>query len=353
MREFLRESIIDNFNDGLMAVTKGDFIRTPVTGVTLRRNDELDLIFELRSRGLSKERPERCAAGTVRSADEVIEFRHAAGWVGVARSVIGRGARCSSGRAGEAETFETYSAHSVELDLQRQVQPSYVIEWISNVPDGFVWPEPVNFSVVETFTKSVGSGDAEIRMTSSADSRGGNRALHLRISGVDLYVMRSIDRNENDKGAGQIVYRSCPAQAFRDKVRTCLSFVLGRPIVYLGHTEYCTEWTPTFMRSVDAFSVGSAAFKLHDLPPYPIDDPRYANDVIDQKRVSDVVNALFKNFDAIKFNELSWSYWYAVCAPLHAAAIISEASLSSFRTIPTGSSRPHAGNCWTTRPGTH
>lgn len=320
MREFLRESVIGYFNDGLVAVTKGAFVRTPVIGVTLSRNVELDLIFELTSRGWSKERPERYPTGTVRSADEVIEFQHAAGWAGAARGVIERGQRSSSKGAGEAETVETYSAHSVELNFQRQAQPSYIIEWISNVPDGFVWTEPVHFSIVETFTKSVGSGDAEIRMTTSSESDGGNQALHLGVSGADLYVMVSIDRNENGKNAGQIVYRSCVDQAFRDKVRTCLSFVLGRPIVYLGHTEYCSEWIPTFMRSVDAFSVDGAVFKLPDLPPYPINNPRYAN-VIDQKLVTGLVNALFEKFDDIRFNELSWSYWYAMCAPLHAAAV--------------------------------
>jgi len=74
------------------------------------------------------------------------------------------------------------------------------------------------------------------------------------------------------------------------------------------------------MRSVDAFSFGGAVFKLNDLPPYPINDPRYAN-VIDQRIVTNLVNALSESFDAIKFNELSWSYWYAMCAPLHAAAV--------------------------------
>jgi hypothetical protein len=28
---------------------------------------------------------------------------------------------------------------------------------------------------------------------------GDNRALHLRLAGVDLYVMRSTDKNDNDK----------------------------------------------------------------------------------------------------------------------------------------------------------
>lgn len=74
------------------------------------------------------------------------------------------------------------------------------------------------------------------------------------------------------------------------------------------------------MRSVDAFSLDGAVFKLYYLPPYPINNARYAN-VIDENLVNAAVNVLFEKFDAIKFNELSWSYWYAVCAPPHAAAV--------------------------------
>jgi hypothetical protein len=207
MREFFSESIIDYFNDGHVSVTKNDFIQTPVTGVSLRRNDALDLIFEFTSRGSIKEKPERYPPGTVRSVDEMIEFRHSAGWVGAARGMIELGDRSSG--TGEIQTVQTYSAHTVELDFQRRVQPSYVIEWISNVPEGFIWTEPVRFRVVETSTKSVGSGDGEIRMSASSESGGGNKALHLRLAGVDLYVMRSIDKNDNDKKSGQIVYRGC------------------------------------------------------------------------------------------------------------------------------------------------
>jgi hypothetical protein len=41
MREFLCAGVIDSFNDGHLSVTKSDFIQTPLTGVSLRRNDEL------------------------------------------------------------------------------------------------------------------------------------------------------------------------------------------------------------------------------------------------------------------------------------------------------------------------
>jgi hypothetical protein len=319
MKEFLFETIADYFHDGLMTVTKGDFVTAPVTGATLRRDEELNLILELKSRE-RREKPERYPAGTVRSADEVIEFRHLGGCTGIARGVVERGMRSHSNSAGDGETIDIYSAQSFEINMQREAQPAYTIEWVLNLPDGFAWTEPVRFSGVETLTKTVGSGDDEIRMTKSFELGGGNKSLHLRISEIDLYVMRSSDRNDDEGKAGQIVYRGCPDQAFRDKVRTCLSFILGKPIVYLGHTDYCIEWTPTFMRSVDAFSIDGAVFKLHDLPPYPINQPRYAN-MIDQKHVGILVNALLEKYESIKFNELSWAYWYAVCAPLHAAAI--------------------------------
>ena len=250
----------------------------------------------------------------------MIQFRHAAGWIGAARGVIARGYHSQSNSGDEPETVETFSAHSVEWNFQRKIDPAYVVEWIANVPQGFIWTEPVRFEVTRTSTKSIGSGDAGIRMTGSSRSTGGSRALHIRASEFDLYVMNSIDGENDSRRSGQIVYRGSPDQTFRDKVRTCLSFVLGRPLVYLGYTAYCPEWIPTFMKSIDGFSIDGAVFKLHALPPFPINEGRYAN-IIDQDLVSVIVNALLMKFDEIKFNELSWAYWYAVCAPVHATAI--------------------------------
>jgi len=173
MREFLRENIVDFFNDGHLLATKSDFVQTPVTRVGLRRNEELDLIFEFTSPRPIIEKPERYPAGTVRSVDDMIEFRHSDGWVGSARGMIERDVRSSRNATGQTETIQTYSAHSIELDLQRQVQPSYVIEWILNIPDGSIWTEPTRFRTVETSTKSVGSGDGEIHISASSETGGG------------------------------------------------------------------------------------------------------------------------------------------------------------------------------------
>jgi hypothetical protein len=121
MRALFQESITTLFNDGLVAVTKGDFVRMPVTAISLQRNYDLDLIFELTSRGWSEDKRDTDPAGTVRYANEIIEFAHIAGGVGIARGVIPRGTTTShSIRQGEAETVETFSAASVEMDFQNK-----------------------------------------------------------------------------------------------------------------------------------------------------------------------------------------------------------------------------------------
>jgi hypothetical protein len=157
-------------------------------------------------------------------------------------------------------------------------------------------------------------------MEQSVETGGGDKGICMKVAGADVYLMHRHPAVPTDKTAGQIVFRGDVDQRFRDKVRTCLSFAFGKPLVLLGHTAYAANWAPSFMKSVDAFTIGGAALKLDDLPPYPINEARYLN-VLDERRFERVINALVDHFDALKFNELSWSYWYAMCAPLHSAAV--------------------------------
>ena len=320
MKEFLFEDIAGCFGAHPVRIVKSAFPHTGVVGAVLRRDDDLDLILELTSREQRREAPLHYPAGTVRRVDEEIEFAHTAGWSSRARGVISRGYQSRWTFDGSHERTETYSAQSIEVRLRSDVPAAYVVEWILNIPDGLVWTEPVHFHGVETLTKLVGAGDSEVRITQSFRSGGGNRALYLRVADVDLYVMRSNEPDSQGRNPGQIVYRGIPDQTFRDKVRVCLSFVLGKQIVYLGHTEYDENWHSAFMRSVDAHTINGAVFKLPDQPPYPINQPRYAN-IIDQRQVGIIVNALMERFEAIRLNELAWCYWYAMCAPIHVTAI--------------------------------
>jgi hypothetical protein len=47
MNEFFAgETLFEDFSDGLITVTRGEFLRMPVRKASLRRNEELDLILE-------------------------------------------------------------------------------------------------------------------------------------------------------------------------------------------------------------------------------------------------------------------------------------------------------------------
>jgi hypothetical protein len=99
-----------------------------------------------------------------------------------------------------------------------------------------------------------------------------------------------------------------------------LSFLLGQPLLYLGHTEYDDKWHATHMQSVDASTMAASALDHVAFPPFPINGQQYAN-YLDSGRLTEALRALLANYDDLKFEELSWAYWFAVFAPVHMSAV--------------------------------
>lgn len=269
MAYFQEENLFRYFDSGFASVTKGDFLRTPITNVSLHRNETHDLIITITSAGGDQKDNKGYPAGTVRMADESIEFKHICGAVSIAKGVIHRDTNTSYGINQPTATVETYTANSVEIDFKHDVEPSYTIEWVGNLHTGWIWTERTKREIKEVFTHTINSGDAEITLSDFSSSGGGTSALHVTVSGVDLYILHSIPEDRKHKN-GQIIYKGFQPDEFRKKVRNCLSFALGLPIVYYGHTGYASDWSPTFMRSVEAFSIDGSMFRLHDMPPYPV-----------------------------------------------------------------------------------
>ncbi len=128
---------------------------------------------------------------------------------------------------------------------------------------------------------------------------------------------------EDKSDASRIIYRGCPTEEVRNKIRGCISFVFGLPIVYLGHTEYSENWDVVFCKSMDGFSVGGLALELQPLPPYPIYSKYY--NVLDPELFSNAVNSIYKRYDLLNLSKILWQYWYAVCSPTHSSAVITVA----------------------------
>lgn len=317
MSNIFRESITHYFEGANVSRSAG--ARLPVTRVVASRDEHLDLIVELTSDGAPRGRFEGLPAGSIYSPQECIEFRGLAGGFGVARGVVRRASQ-TGGRpsARGQETVETFSVSSLEWDLGREADAVHTVEWVLNVPD-YLWPDLDEVEIGKPFRRSLGSGEDKLVMAHAGETRGLSRSLFLKIAGVDLYLARPVSKEDMANGAAQIIYRTVADQVLRDKVRECLSFILGAPIVYLGHTDYDAEWDPTSMRSVDAYSGDGAFFRHIGVTPYPM-CLRYHR-FLDREPVERAVNAILDHYEALNFKKLSWAYWHAVSAPVHSRAV--------------------------------
>lgn len=316
---FQKEEIFGAFQPGFVGLREGKLNGRPISGVSAHRNEDLDLHLELTSPEWAPELQPTYLPGEIRAATEELHFEHLDGRTSVAKGVVYHGVRSSSGIGKPTESVHTYTAHSLEVDCQCTEPPAYTIEWVGNLPGGFVWSGRTSYEENTSYSHRIGTDPAAVTLAASRWSGGGTSTLHVRVDEVDLYLMHG-EASDDPRRIGQIIYKGRHSEESRKRIRLCLSFALGLPIVYYGHTDYSMDWQPTFMRAYDAMSIGGAMFKLHDLPPYPINDRRYAN-VIDDAALNQVVNTIHDRYDELRFNELSWAYWYAVCAPLHTAAV--------------------------------
>lgn len=319
MNYFQKETIFELFQPDLIKNLEGMPAGVQISGVTVCRDDDLDLRIEVTTTGWAADSPPSFQPGEVRAATEKLHFEHREGSRSVAGGVIYRGRHSSGGIGKLTETVWTYTAHSLELDCRRAEPSVHTIEWIGNVPSSFIWPSRTSAEKNSLYTHRIGDDDAAITLARTGWSGGGTSTLHLRVDGIDLYLLQSGTRDQ-PRRPGQIVYKGCHPEDTRKRIRLCLSFALGLPLVYYGHTDYSADWHPTFMRAYDAMTIGGAIFALHDLPPYPINDRRYAN-VLDETSLNQIVNSIYVKYDELHFNDLSWAYWYAVCAPVHTAAV--------------------------------
>ena len=319
MSQFQKETIFGLFEPGLISNLEGMPAGVQISNVNIHRDDNLDLRIEVTTTGWATDSPPSFQPGEVRAATEKLYFEHHEGSRSVAEGVIYRGRRTRGGIGKPTETVWTYTAHSLELDCRRAEPSIHTIEWICNVPSGFIWPSRTKAEKNSLYTHRIGDGDAAVTLTSTGWSGGGTSTLHLCVDGIDLYLLQS-ENSDQPRRPGQIVYKGCHSEDTRKRIRLCLSFVLGLPLVYCGHTDYSADWHPTFMKAHDAMTIGGAMFALYDLPPYPINDRQYAN-MLDETSLNQIINSIYIKYDELHFDNLSWAYWYAVCAPVHTAAV--------------------------------
>jgi hypothetical protein len=140
------------------------------------------------------------------------------------------------------------------------------------------------------------------------------------VAGTELYVC-ALRRRENDDlvKPGCAIYVGTPDDEFRKKVRSAISFALGVYLVDLGSAVYSKDWEIISFKSRSAYSIDRKVLDLAVLPPAPM-AARWQHE-IGRVPFTRLVNAIFNNYEAFDFGNLSWAYWHALCATPHIAAV--------------------------------
>lgn len=221
------------------------------------------------------------------------------------------------------ERIEKTSVQTIEYISKKEQNVFSIIEWVDNIDNGFyLYPDSININeTLTTEIKLLHNDEHFTELSSSDNTTSGSRAcIYLNIDGQELYVGKCTKQTKLHNGAlGFILYKGAPSEERRDKIRRCLSYALGRYIVYLGYNTYNEQWQLLSFKAIAGYSIKNLVYDMQTSPPAPLDSN--SRNMINSNMMIPLVNALYKHHDNLKFQHILWLYWHAVCAPIHMAAV--------------------------------
>ena len=329
----IKGEILEAFiNNGNFKVDVLGPLHFPIRNLKIERDESLDLILTTTSDSNSELKSIDHPPGTVRINNDAIELTNISKSKVKMNGVQPFKYTVSTDSNGNSIRTELSSGSFVEADIRDVETGAYLIEWLENVDDKhFIWPDSIKTSTKSHTLVSIGKKPNKVEMKeepSSEEFRSGG--LFLEVGKNKLYLVNTGDDAKSvGVKSGYILYLGIPSSNERKKIRNCLSFVLGRPLIKTGYSIFNEEWLLVSFKSISAYSFGGAAFLLHSLPPYPLGE-NYQGEV-NSNIITPLVNAIYDNYEEYKFGHLSWAYWHAVCAPVHIAAVHFGACIESLQ----------------------
>jgi hypothetical protein len=314
---FSGETTPDAFRDNLMSVVRNDFPGHPTGTVSYSRNNKLDILITVCHQGYIDTDKLGYRPGTLRQATETLSLQSPGGITGIARGVISLGHTYQHStvpaKGGQGEF--SYSAQSVELDYNTGKEACFTIEWVANLSDDFIWTGFTRTEVQESFSEKLDVNGSCLELHDQSSRSGGRKSQRLIVGGVELFFLNGQAKSD----VSRIIYRGCPSEEIRNRIRGCISFIFGLPVVHLGSTNYSEKWDIVSCKSIDGFSIDGLVLNLQPQPPYPIFSAYY--NVLDAEMFSNAVNNLYNSYDRLNLSRILWQYWYAVCSPMQSSAV--------------------------------
>ncbi|HEY3431938.1 MAG TPA: hypothetical protein VGK09_05260 [Rhodocyclaceae bacterium] len=295
----------------------------PVDSFKLERDKETHQLILKTKSSLDSKRPadyQAPIAGTVRTSVDTATIELISGLTVHLRGVRSYSERTHTNASGEGFKEETSSIHSIEAFKDGKTI-SCAIEWVGNVDTStYHYPDWTSGDEVVTSTRTFGrSSNIFFKQQTDSKEYYGSSCLRLEVGGCELFLALNRDfKDDAIPGSGFILYKGFPDKEVRDKIRDCLSFALGRPLVYLGYTLLTEDSDFVGFQAVGAHSVDGKLYAIHTCPPAPVSKSSF--NFIEQDVISNTVNKLFASYEDLNFLHVSWIYWHALCAPIHTRA---------------------------------
>ena len=310
-------------SDDRIEITNPGPLHYPIQEFKVKRDGKLKIFAYTTAKHGASSNSIDYPSGTLRSLEEIQVYGSVFGGDVILKGVQPlKLSETTDPRTGTRILAETAYIHSVEITYKDNEEGCFLIEWLDNVEEEiFLWPDSAEELINESSSVILKGQECSIEIKSGKNGKSISRnCIYIKIDNIELFLMVYFkDDSSREVKSGAIVYKGVPSECQRKKIRNCLSFALGRPLIYLGHNVYDSNWGIIYLAAVSAYTYEGAAFNINTMPPSPLGF-KYKNE-IDTEVFSKLVNALYFNYDICSFDYISWAYWHAVTAPIHIAAV--------------------------------
>ncbi|MDI1230836.1 MAG: hypothetical protein PSU93_06795 [Methylobacter sp.] len=308
-------------NNGRFQITDSGQLCSSINNFEVKRDDKQRLLLTTYCdpksiNGLLN--PPELPAGTVHSITAGLTLSSSDMTV-IAKSVIPFDQSSSYHVTKGREFTEKAWIGSLEYAPDDVEQIHQLIEWVNNVDTSlYFWPHKMEENIETIAIRTFSDGELNQRQHAKAWTKSFRNCLRLNIAGNEIYIAPFQNhKKERPSGPGFILYKKFPSDELRRKIRECLSFAFGLPLVYLGYTLLSKEFEFIGFQAVTPYIIDERIHAYQALPPAPVAiGSRHAR-IIDPDVFSKTVNALFAHYDELNFQHVSWIYWHAIFSPMH------------------------------------
>lgn len=318
MHSFEAECFEEYINKNYISVKNSGVLHYPIKSFSIKRDSDLNIIFTSISEFNSTSNSKNIPVGTVYTNKNQVILTDAFSNVDFILDGVSPYSQVT-----KDDKVELSSIRSVEAILIDNEKEKYLIEWVLNMDYSyFFYPDKIERTIKNETSINIGN----INFNSIFTSRGKSRnCIHLKIDDFEVYLCKA---EKQEKGGAFILYNKSITEETRRKIRDCLSFAIGLPLIYLGYSTFTEDSRLVSFKAISGYDF-NGAFNLSIQPPTIYHENRLNE--IDSGIFSRLITSLYKSYDLYNLQHILWMYWHASCSPSHSTAVQLGACIESLQ----------------------